>query len=91
MHLKPWDMQNIYAIILRFQIVGCLARYLNFLLNSQSYFIRTNRLRCIPNPKLVRRKFVSDHINLIKLVESFQEVFNRHDVDEILTMFSLTS
>ena len=31
---------------------------------------------------------MSNHINLINLVESFQEVFNRHDVDEILTMFS---
>ncbi len=31
---------------------------------------------------------MSDYINLINLVESFQEVFNRHDVDDILTMFS---
>ena len=31
---------------------------------------------------------MSNHINLISLVESFLEVFNQHDVDKIMGMFT---
>ncbi len=31
---------------------------------------------------------MGDQINLINLVESFQEALNQHDVDKVMTMFT---
>ena len=44
--LKPWDMQNIYAIMLSFNKVGSLARYW-LLYNPEPLFIAYSRFSLI--------------------------------------------